>query len=469
MDLTTLCPRCFEEAVGPNGFCTRCGAAGEGGRTRYPQALPLFSILQDRYLIGAVLGAGGFGITYLALDLAAQERCAVKEFFPAELVHRGEDGCDVEMPASRQEDVRYGLRRFCDEAQVLASLDDCPSVVRVRDFFQWNRTAYMVMEFVEGPSLNQFCREHGNLSFQRGQDIFIDLCLTLIEVHGHSLLHRDISPENILLMADGEVRLIDFGAARYVMGERSKSLSVVLKKGYAPPEQYSSHGRQGPWTDLYALAGTLYYALTGTHVPDAMDRLADKEMPPLAALRPDVPQGFSRILSRCLELDHRRRYQSAQEVLDAVMAADWYQTQLVKPGASAGGLPQVAKSTAAPTPGRKSLFEALKFRRRQPVLELLGGPLSGQRYPMTVPETLIGRSQANCQIVLKGDADISRRHCRIRFEKQGRMTLEDLSRNGTFWADGKRLQPGLAVPLSWGQVFYLADRRYTMRVVRAKL
>lgn len=461
MQFAALCPCCFQETIGPEGLCTRCSTPSDGGRGRFPQGMALYTVLHERYLVGNVLGAGGFGITYLALDIATQQRCAVKEFFPAELAHRAQDRVNVVVPAGRQEEAEYGLQRFYEEAEVLLRLTDCPAVVHVQACFRENNTAYMVMDYITGPSLKQYCREHTHLDFQRGQTLFIDLCLTLSEIHRQGLLHRDISPENILLPDDGSARLIDFGAARYVMGERSKSLSVVLKKGYAPPEQYSSHGRQGPWTDLYALAGTFYFAFTGEHMLDAMDRLAGQKQPPLAVLRPDIPGGFSQILERCLALDHRQRIQSAQEVLEQVISADWYRTQERRESVT---LPQNAVR-------RRSWLDALRglhLPKKQLVLEMLSGPLNGQTFPLTRQQTVIGRSESDCMICLAFDPDISRQHCCLTRGKKEEIVLTDMSSNGTFLADGRRLVPGQPYPLKPDEVFYLANRQNTMRVTKLR-
>ncbi len=310
-----MCPHCFEEAY-ENGRCRACGWS-EGTPRKDPNILPVGTVLNNRYVLGKVFGRGGFGITYLACDLRHGDLCAVKEYFPGHLAHRDGSNPSVQYSYSNEEDYLYGKKQFFHEARTLYMLKGVRSVVKVKEYFETNRTAYMTMEYVRGRNLKECVREEAELPpAERVKDYLMDLLLTLKEVHQYNLLHRDISPQNIIVQPDGSLKLIDFGAARFIMNERSRSLSVVLKPGYAPPEQYSSRGPQGPWTDLYALGATLYFYAAKKTIQDAMDRLEKDEVAPIGELRPDLAESVKYIIDRCLKLNGKDRFSSTEEILE---------------------------------------------------------------------------------------------------------------------------------------------------------
>lgn len=232
------------------------------------------TLLQERYRIEKVLGQGGFGITYLAEDLTLMVPVAIKEYLPLQVATRRAGQIRITVYAGEsRERFAYGLQRFLEEARALARFAHHANIVSVKDYFEANGTAYMVMEYVEGITFRQFLEQQGGrISLAQAQDIIFPIMGALQEVHEAGLLHRDISPDNIYLTRSGPVKLLDFGAARYWVGEQSQSLSIILKSGYAPEEQYRPSGRQGAWTDVYAVAATLYRALTGVRPPDALDR-----------------------------------------------------------------------------------------------------------------------------------------------------------------------------------------------------
>lgn len=310
-----MCPNCFEMKY-KNGRCQACGWR-EGDIREDPNILPVGEVLNGRYILGKAFGRGGFGITYLACDLRHGDLCAVKEYFPGRLAHREMGNASVRYSYSNEGDYLYGKKQFFREAQTLYTLKGIRSVVEVKEYFEKNNTAYMTMEYVRGKNLKECVLQEAALpSAERVKNYLIDLLLTLKEVHQFQLLHRDISPQNIIVQPDGSLKLIDFGAARFVMNERSRSLSVVLKPGYAPPEQYSSRGEQGPWTDLYALGATLYFFATKQTVQDAMDRLEKDEVIPIGELRPDIPESVGYIIDHCLKLNSKDRFRSTDEALE---------------------------------------------------------------------------------------------------------------------------------------------------------
>jgi serine/threonine protein kinase len=257
---------------------------------RDPLALPSEVVLHDQFRIGRVLGAGGFGITYLAYDKVLEMIVAVKEYFPQHLAvdRQGRSTVSVRTTA-HNEDFRFGLDRFLSEARMLAKFEDHPNIVRVRTFFEENSTGYLVMNYYEGQTLGEYLQaRHGRLDEAEALHIMHNVLDGLAAVHGEGILHRDIDPSNIYLADKGRVVLLDFGAARNAIGERTQTLSVMLKRGYAPHEQYHSRGAQGPWTDVYACASTLYRTLTGYKTPEAPARIMNDELVPPKHIVPSL-------------------------------------------------------------------------------------------------------------------------------------------------------------------------------------
>ena len=240
--LAAICPGCFRHKGGEVAVCPQCGY--DASASRSPLLLPALTRLNQRYLIGRTLGKpGGFGVTYLALDLTLQVKVAIKEYCPRDLV--GRDTSRRTLAPHSQEDgelFQVGLQAFLDEARTLAKFDHA-NVVRVRDFFEANGTAYLVMDYYEGESLLEYLERHGGkLPWRAALELMLPVLDGLREVHRRGFLHRDVKPHNIYLTTQGRPILLDFGAARQAMGERSRSLSVILTEGYAPFEQYTRRG-----------------------------------------------------------------------------------------------------------------------------------------------------------------------------------------------------------------------------------
>ena len=248
-------------------------------------ALPVGTRLRA-YEIQAVLGHGGFGITYLARDTALGREVAIKEYMPASLASRQEGTTVVPRSTEFGHDFRWGLERFLEEARTLATFDGAPGIVRVLDYLEANGTAYMVMALIKGDTLAARLKARGPLDPDTLQRILPPLLNGLEAVHALGFLHRDIKPSNIVVDADGVATLIDFGASRQAMAERSTTVTAVFSPGYAAPEQMSSSRQQGPWTDIYGLAATLYQAITGRIPPSAVDRVQEDTLIPLAKLKP---------------------------------------------------------------------------------------------------------------------------------------------------------------------------------------
>ncbi len=320
----TLCPGCFAEK-GAVAVCPYCGYDESERRT--PLVLPHRTVLNGQFIVGKVLGKpGGFGITYLGWDINLATLVAVKEYLPRDYAGRDSDHASV-MAHSREDAslFRFGLEQFLQEARTLARFDH-PNVVRTRSFFEQNGTAYLVMDYLQGVNLSEYlASKGGRLNEQQAGEIMLPILDGLQEVHAKGFLHRDIKPQNIYVTSTGRPILLDFGAARQAMGERSRSLSVVLTPGFSPYEQYHRRGEQGPWTDIYALAATYYYLLTGHAPPDAPERVASDELIPLRQLAPTVSTGLESAIMQSLSLEAAGRPQDVfifRDILHGRATAD---------------------------------------------------------------------------------------------------------------------------------------------------
>lgn len=237
------CPNCFAESAADP--CPRCGWRA-GAPTPAPY-LPVGTLLDGRYRIGRVLGHGGFGITYLGWDDNLALKLAIKEYLPRDFATRTGDGATVSVyTGEAQKWYDYGLQRFQDEARTLAKFQQHAGIVSVYNFFRANATGYMVMEYVEGITLKAFLEHKGPIPYETARQALLPVMDALRAVHAEGLLHRDVAPDNIYITFGKRVKLLDFGAARFATGGHSRSLSVILKPGYAPEEQYRTHGKQGP-------------------------------------------------------------------------------------------------------------------------------------------------------------------------------------------------------------------------------
>ena len=276
------CYGCMKHKIS-SPICEHCGFDETAGNASHQ--LPLGTVLKEQYLIGKVLGQGGFGITYLGWDQYLDLPVAIKEYYPSGLVMRdctlsteviGCGGDTAERFAGNKE-------RFLREAKMLARFSQVPQIVQIRNFFLANNTAYIVMEYVEGITLKQYVKDKGGkISPEKALSILGPVMGALEKVHQSGLVHRDISPDNIMMLPGGGAKLLDFGAGRdvgsAVVGKNlTSSTEAILKPGYAPIEQYQKRGNLGPWTDVYAMCGTVYYSLTGEVPPDAPERMLEYE------------------------------------------------------------------------------------------------------------------------------------------------------------------------------------------------
>lgn len=336
-----LCPGCFHAPMSQTA-CSNCGF--DVRIPMPPQRLPLNTLLNSQFIMGKILGVpGGFGVTYLAWDELLQHRVAIKEFFPSDLAQRLPNRLGV-MPLipDRATDFEQGLDGFLREARFLAKLNH-PNIVRIRTFFKANGTAYMVMDYYEGMNLEEYFRRNGVLSEKEALSLFLPILDGLNAVHDLGILHRDIKPENIYLTHAGVPLLLDFGTARQELNQKSRHYTVVLTRGFAPPEQYSERGRQGVWTDIYALGATLYYLVTGKVPADALDRSHEDKFIPANQLNPALSAPFSDAISACLMLRPEKRPNSIRNL-----------ETLLKKSSTISGKNE-AKTSQKPNPKAQSL------------------------------------------------------------------------------------------------------------------
>ena len=308
------CMGCMQTYTAYDAVCPFCGYI-EGTPAKEAYHIKPGSLLHDRYTVGRAIGFGGFGITYIAWDNKLMQKVAIKEYMPSEYATRVPGNLTVTIyDGERYTEFMTGLQKFLDEAQRLAKFQNVPGIVRILDCFSENLTAYIVMEYLDGMTLKQYLAEHGGkLPYEEAVEFILPVLAALQAVHKEGIIHRDISPDNIFITEDGEVKLLDFGAARYASTGYSKSLSVILKPGYAPAEQYLSHGEQGPWSDVYATAATLYRMITGVVPEEALERKEKDTLKPPSALGAKLPKNAEKAILNALNVRVENRTASAEE------------------------------------------------------------------------------------------------------------------------------------------------------------
>lgn len=447
-----MCPDCFQRKM-EYGTCTLCGFEWKNEKKNRLRLAP-FTRLKDRYVIGRILGNGGFGITYKAYDTQNQCCCAVKEFVPLGLVARNTGERQIYVTsANNKEDFEHGKKRFMEEAEILKKLDSLPEVAQVKDYFTENGTVYFVMEYIQGVNLLQLMKVYGGcIPLKEALSI---VCMTgrcLEQVHTTAnIFHRDISPDNIMVTGEGQVKLIDFGNAKYLIGKKSQNLTAVVKHGYAPPEQYSSTGKQGSFTDVYALAATLYYIVTGVKIPNPAERYEGKEYKPLSEMNPGIPLSVSEAVERALILNSRLRTQTMREFVEELDGSG-FDRDLGKGREERGNQGSFhERSQASQTP-------------KAPYVKLCG---QEGEIKWNLPQNeivTIGRSEIWSDIVPGKDVRVSKKHCELSYDSiMDCFCIMDISKNGTF-ARGKRLEKGKVYDLQEGETFEIGRNIYVMEV-----
>ncbi|MBF0336958.1 MAG: serine/threonine protein kinase [Nitrospirae bacterium] len=318
-DFMKICVNCMERR-NSIPICNHCGY-DESKYSDHPLLLKPRTILKDQYLLGRVLGQGGFGITYIGMDINLDKKVAIKEFLPTSLASRELSNYTVlPFKGSQEENFREGLRLFIDEARKVTKFANNVNIVHVINFFEANNTGYIVMDYIDGDTLSNLIKKRGGrLPVDESLRLMLPILAALKEVHALALYHRDISSQNIYVTSTGTPILIDFGAARYVSAEQSHSLDVVLKAGYAPMEQYQARGKIGPWTDIYACGATLYLMITGILPPPAPDRFyVDELKQPSDIEGIDISPVLSNAILQALAVRIEDRFKGIDEFIAAI-------------------------------------------------------------------------------------------------------------------------------------------------------
>ncbi|MBR4759929.1 MAG: PASTA domain-containing protein [Lachnospiraceae bacterium] len=341
--MNQICGNCFQNYDGDVGICPHCHYDNRSER-QGTNCLDQGSMLAGRYLIGRVLGVGGFGITYLAFDKILAQIVAIKEYLPGEFSTRIPTQALVTVyTGEKEEQFLAGQKRFMEEARKLARFQNHEGIVQIYDCFELNNTSYIAMEYLKGKTIQALINEKGKFEVDAAVEIIIQVLTALEDVHKIGILHRDIAPDNIIITDDNKVKLCDFGAARYATTSHSKSLSVVIKQGYAPVEQYRSKGDQGPWTDVYGTAATLYKMITGVTPEDSMERYVKDELVLPSKMGIKIRKNTENAIMNGLNIQIEGRYKSAGEFARALSSKTVkLQTTKVK-AVDVGKMPIVAK------------------------------------------------------------------------------------------------------------------------------
>ncbi len=319
---------CMEQYEDEFEICPHCGYIERAGVNDALHIVPS-SILHDRYIVGKSVGFGGFGVTYIGYDALLEQKVAIKEYMPSEFSTRamGEMGITV-FGGKKEEQFQEGLSKFHDEAKKLAKFNYDDGIVKVYDTFEENNTAYIIMEYLEGETLSEYLEREKTVPLDQAINLILPIAESLKSVHEAGIIHRDIAPDNIFLTKDGKVKLIDFGAARFATTSHSRSLTVLIKPGYSPEEQYRSRGDQGPYTDTYALGAVLYRMITGVTPPDALERRAFFEnkkkdiLLPITKYCKDIPENKQNAILNAMNVRIEDRTQNTEEFIHELTTDD---------------------------------------------------------------------------------------------------------------------------------------------------
>lgn len=298
--------------------CPHCGWV-QGTRPENPYHLPPGTILAQKYLMGRALAQDLLGVTYLAWDLNLALKLTVKEYLPRAFSYREVNSPEVRSRPGEPEGLfAYGLERFLEEAKTLARFEGNSSIVTIRDSFRAGGTGYQVISFIGGLTLAGYLERVGQISFRKARDLFMPVMDALGEIHAAGILHLDINPDSIFVTGTGRTVLAEFGLLRYALGERSPEPETMLRDGFAPEELYRSPRIPGPWTDIYALAATIYLAITGLAPPPSPDRLANDTLAAPSQLGVRLKEHEKQALLKAMAVYSADRYKTVPELQKAL-------------------------------------------------------------------------------------------------------------------------------------------------------
>ncbi len=471
MNLEQLCRNCMQGTI-INGVCNRCGkpVGDDGDRPVY--ALPAGHLLCRQYYLGRVLGHGGFGITYLAWDTRNNRRVAIKELFLNTDMTRASNAYIAKVNEGQESYLAHIRQRFLEEAQALYEFSNVADIINVYHLFQENGTAYYAMEFLEGRDLKSVLKTGGRMSWEQ-LSVYVRMILRALNaLHARSLIHRDISPDNIFLTVDGRAKLIDFGSLRSYNSGRG--LTTILKQQFAPYEQYRTNGKQGPWTDIYSLSITMYYALSGLLAPKAPDRVLEDRAVPIAEQVPNLPPHVAAAIWKGMAVAPEDRYQNVSDFYMALF-----------PGES---LPPVVQSSMPPVPPAQSYVPpqnrvtgntniqnqaAGNLRPQSPPTGntrpqrsvcCIAGYYSGNAWNISRGMMITVGRDRRCIITYPPNAQgISRLQCSFAYNENRSVYVRDEnSTYGTF-VNGTRLKPGVWYPLRADSIITFGQEKYMIR------
>ncbi len=348
--MSKRCLGCMEEMEEQTSICPFCGYE-EGTPAKEAYHMVPGTILHKRYLVGRALGFGGFGVTYIGYDLVLRVAVGIKEYLPGEFATRIPNEVTVTIyTGEKGEQFLAGKDKFIEEARKLAKFQKVPGIVGIYDSFEENNTAYIVMEYLKGETLKERLERENRLKPEEAVRITREILTALDVVHQDGIIHRDIAPDNIYLTEENQIKLLDFGAARFATSKHTRSLSIMVKPGYSPEEQYQSHGDQGPWTDVYAVAATCYRMLTGQLPEDSMERGIKDSLRPPSKKGVKIPKTVETAIMNALHVKPEDRTRSAREFLDELSAAQVKAKRVTKEKRDLGKWPlwlKVVLGTAA--------------------------------------------------------------------------------------------------------------------------
>ena len=310
------CLNCMEETE--DAVCPKCGFNYYKIYEQPPMVLKPNTVLYGRYLVGKMIGQGGFGMTYIGFDLLLNIKVCIKEYYPMGNVSRDSSVSNIiqwNFTTNQEEQWKEGCESFLKEARKMAKLDSISGIVRVRDTFYENQTAYIIMDFIEGKTLKQYLFETGTMDYGTCINMLAPMMNSLSKVHGQGLIHRDISPDNMMVTKEGSLMLLDLGAAKDVSNGREGMSQLVTKRGFSPAEQYMESGSVGPWTDVYAFCATIYYCMYGKLIPEAMERLMQDTLSfPTLPNGSELPEDIKATLTDGMAVHTENRIQSMDEL-----------------------------------------------------------------------------------------------------------------------------------------------------------
>ena len=321
MNYNNLCYRCFSEKPIGDKPCPKCGYKHTPNAVSQNCLLP-GTLLRNRYIVGVALGVGGFGITYKCLDTKVSGICAIKEYFPANFALRTNATKTVSVAEQNLERYNKIMKRFVEEAELVKSLHH-RNVITIYDSFFENNTAYYVMEYCDGIDLRRYTNNFSRkLEYDEGMNLLYQIMNGLEYIHSRGILHRDIAPDNIYVTKNNSVKILDFGSARSEMDQLNRELSVIVKVGYAPIEQYGGGSKQGPYTDIYALGATFYHLFTSKIPIESTQRVAEDNLEEFSRLRPDLPDNLKYCIEKSMELTTAKRISNIAEMKSILGLSD---------------------------------------------------------------------------------------------------------------------------------------------------